>query len=619
MPTLTFHSYFTLAITIIVILCCIYPIRFRVRLPSSVGSWWDRRKTQRHRHDAQPPQDAGVDLRKRHGTVRIDLATAPVLGVLVLWAAQAIDKDVVWKGVVGEKEGIRPFAVLVLIFGLAYLCISTDETHLFTSLSYRLSRHAPTPFRLFFTLFLLSTVLTIFTSNDVVVLTVTPIVCYLTSSSKIDPTPYLVISFIAANVASMTLYIGNPTNVIVCEAFGIGGVEYSGWMVLPTLVGTCLAFVMGFVVLRGRLKGKIAVPEDTTGRFAVRDRRGAAVGSVCLVGCLVCLMCVQLWVDVEVWVVTLPFVGIVAGRDVWRWACWWVKNRKREKGTDEKGGRKGQGYVEMMKVESGEVVELNKDGDKDVKPPARESLDSLESSQSQEDTNTNNLRSASSTNPLTSPLPTPPPPSTDVLSHTTTTTTSPSTKHHTPSLPRILRRLPYPLIPFALGMFTLTESLSHTGFVSIFARYLAHTSLNGQMLPLLYFTAIITTLACNLMNNLPMTILFVRIFAHPEFGNTIRHIMATTTNNDTLVSVEDRISNLQRAGLFALVIGSNLGANLTYIGSLAGLMFNDLLKSHGVTIRQWDFFRWCLGVTPVVMVGMVSVLSGELVGRGYNT
>ncbi|KAI9017741.1 citrate transporter-domain-containing protein [Gaertneriomyces semiglobifer] len=609
MPTLTFHSYFTLAITIIVILCCIYPIRIPVRLPSSVVSWWDRHRNKRHRHDAQPPQDAeGLELRKRHGTVRIDLATAPVLGVLVLWAAQAIDKDVVWKGVVGEKEGIRPFAVLVLIFGLAYLCISTDETHLFTSLSYRLSRHAPTPFRLFLTLFLLSTVLTIFTSNDVVVLTVTPIVCYLTSSSKIDPTPYLVISFIAANVASMTLYIGNPTNVIVCEAFGIGGVEYSGWMVLPTLVGTCLAFVMGFVVLRGRLKGRIDVPEDRTGRFAVRDRRGAVVGSVSLVGCLVCLMCVQLWVDVEVWVVTLPFVGIVAGRDVWMWACWWVKERKREKGADEKGGK---GYVEMMKVESGEVVELNTNRDKDAQPHNAESLDSLESSQSQEDTDTNNLCSASSTNPLTSsPLLTPQPPATDVLPHNTTSSTK-----HTPSLPRILRRLPYPLIPFALGMFTLTESLSHTGFVSIFARYLAHTSLSGHMLPLLYFTAIITTLACNLMNNLPMTILFVRIFAHPEFGNTIRYI----TNNDTLVSVEDRISNLQRAGLFALVIGSNLGANLTYIGSLAGLMFNDLLKSHGVTIRQWDFFRWCLGVTPVVLVGMVSVLAGELVGRGYNT
>jgi Na+/H+ antiporter NhaD/arsenite permease-like protein len=41
--------------------------------------------------------------------------------------------------------------------------------------------------------------------------------------------------FFAANTRSMTLCIGNPTNILVASAFRLTFVEYSKWLALPTL------------------------------------------------------------------------------------------------------------------------------------------------------------------------------------------------------------------------------------------------------------------------------------------------------------------------------------------------------------------------------------------------
>jgi arsenical pump membrane protein len=44
---------------------------------------------------------------------------------------------------------------------------------------------------------------------------------------QIDPYPFLVAQFFVANIWSMMLFIGNPTNVIVAEAYSIGFLEYA--------------------------------------------------------------------------------------------------------------------------------------------------------------------------------------------------------------------------------------------------------------------------------------------------------------------------------------------------------------------------------------------------------
>ncbi len=57
-----------------------------------------------------------------------------------------------------------------------------------------------------------------------------------------------------------------------------------------------------------------------------------------------------------------------------------------------------------------------------------------------------------------------------------------------------------------------------------------------------------------------------------------------------------------KAATYALVVASNLGANLTIIGALAGLMWKKILKVKGIKISCWDFLKIGILITPIVFV-----------------
>jgi arsenical pump membrane protein len=56
----------------------------------------------------------------------------------------------------------------------------------------------------------LSSCITLFTSNDICIMTLTPIISYCAKVSNVDSTPFVVAQFVVANIWSMALFIGNP-------------------------------------------------------------------------------------------------------------------------------------------------------------------------------------------------------------------------------------------------------------------------------------------------------------------------------------------------------------------------------------------------------------------------
>ncbi len=97
------------------------------------------------------------------------------------------------QGLAGD-EHTHPYAILVLFMAMAYVCVSLDMTGLFAWLALhmlRLSRGDGR--RLALAVFVLASLTTLVTSNDIVILTLTPIICYFTSASGIDPVPYLIL------------------------------------------------------------------------------------------------------------------------------------------------------------------------------------------------------------------------------------------------------------------------------------------------------------------------------------------------------------------------------------------------------------------------------------------
>ena len=99
------------------------------------------------------------------------------------------------------------------------------------------------------------------------------------------------------------------------------------------------------------------------------------------------------------------------------------------------------------------------------------------------------------------------------------------------------------------------------------------------------------SLACNVMNNQPMTILFTRALQ----GNPIFSSGA-----------------VGRGSMYALILGSNLGANLTMIGALAGIMWGKILVDKGCPISFREFAKYGLKVMPLVIAAGCLVLVLEL-------
>ena len=61
--------------------------------------------------------------------------------------------------------------------------------------------------------------------------------------------------------------------------------------------------------------------------------------------------------------------------------------------------------------------------------------------------------------------------------------------------------------------------------------------------------------------------------------------------------------------VYASIIGSNIGAFLTPIGALAGIMFSDLVKQSKVKFTFFDFVEYGLIVSlPVITVALAMTL-----------
>lgn len=145
----------------------------------------------------------------------------------------------------------------------------------------------------------------------------------------------------------------------------------------------------------------------------------------------------------------------------------------------------------------------------------------------------------------------------------------------------VFKRLPYQLIPFFLSMFVIVVSLNYQG-------------INGKIVEILGKEHVIwiygysSFIGSNLINNIPMSILFTNLI------NSLDGIIKTRA-------------------IYASIIGSNIGAFLTPIGALAGIMFTGLVKENNVRFTFIDFIKYGAIISlPVITVAllMTSVFIG---------
>lgn len=118
-------------------------------------------------------------------------------------------------------------SIILLILSFAYLSISLDISGFFkAAATYVVGLARGNGHRLLIYVYLLCSCLTYFTSNDIVILSMTPLLMHVGDCSSIrDAVPLLVTQYIAANTASMGLLVGSPSNIILGEGVGLGELD----------------------------------------------------------------------------------------------------------------------------------------------------------------------------------------------------------------------------------------------------------------------------------------------------------------------------------------------------------------------------------------------------------
>ena len=216
--------------------------------------------------------------KKKKYVFPLDYSTAPVIVVLILFATTCIPYVVVVRGLLGADSPdwakdetstsyLVPYTVVILFMTLAYVCMSAEHTKAFIYIANKFSNIAlssSNPSIIGLSLFtLLSAIFTLVTSNDIVILTLTPII--LQFSKKTDPRlllPLLLAEFCSANSFSAGLLSGNPSNLILSSVFEINFTTYLQNLLIPAILSGCVVYLY-CIVLAARNRRSQPVPTQT--------------------------------------------------------------------------------------------------------------------------------------------------------------------------------------------------------------------------------------------------------------------------------------------------------------------------------------------------------------------
>jgi arsenical pump membrane protein len=439
--------------------------------------------------------------------LEMDYAWGSVFGAAIVILGGVLTSGEALDSLIG-RPGFSPYTIIILFMALAYITISLDSTGFFEYAALKFINHAKnSKTRLFFYFFFMSSLITLFTSNDIVILTLTPIIFYFGKHAKVRMLPYLIAEFFAANIWSMFLYIGNPTNIIVAMASRLGFYEYTYWMALPTVAGGLLCLGLLYLIFRKDIIGSFEVPEEIDPRHFIKDRN-----------CTIATF--SIFLLTMIMFVLSPFFGI---------ELWWIS------------------FVfaaALLIFDS--VVAIGENADKSLI-----FYRTFRRYVYRRDTKVYQFR-----------------------------------------LHMIFEHMPWKIIPFLVSLFIMVEGLLVTGFIDMAASFIAWLSPN--IMAAAMSMGFISSLAANVVNNQPMTILFTKILESPNFALS---------------------GAVKSASIYSLIIGSNLGANLTLIGALAGIMWAKIIQDkadgqeENITYRK--FAKYGFMITPLVILVTCGVLAME--------
>ncbi|KAK8113584.1 hypothetical protein PG984_014110 [Apiospora sp. TS-2023a] len=170
-----------------------------------------------------------------------------------------------------------------------------------------------------------------------------------------------------------------------------------------------------------------------------------------------------------------------------------------------------------------------------------------------------------------------------------------------PTVTAVATHLPVALVPFALAMFVLVQALVTKGWVAVFAYGWDHWVMKTGTVGAIGGMAFLSVILCNFAGtNIGTTILLCRV---------IQSWMAIRDQPGA-----DYISDrMFWATVYSMALGVNYGAfSIAFSGSLAGLLWRDILARKHIHVREVEFARVNLPIIAIAMVVGCLILVGEV-------
>ena len=138
----------------------------------------------------------------------------------------------------------------------------------------------------------------------------------------------------------------------------------------------------------------------------------------------------------------------------------------------------------------------------------------------------------------------------------------------------VLKGISWGVLPLVAGLFVLVEALEKTGVTRRLADLL-HGLVQHSATEAAWVSGLVLAFGCNLVNNLPAGLVAGRVAELADLPERVRA---------------------------AVLIGVDLGPNLSVTGSLATILWLTALRREGIQIGAWQFLRLGALVMPPALV-----------------
>lgn len=397
------------------------------------------------------------------GKIKIGLyCVISVLGAMLLIVAGSVSVKEAFDGITANTA-VNPLKILALFLSMTLISVYLGDAGFFSLIAEKLFLNVKgSAIKLFIALYFIVAILTVFTSNDIIVLTFTPPICIFAKKAKISPVPFLMGEFVAANTWSVALIVGNPTNIYLAGSAGITFFEYFKVMFLPAITAGLVGFFVLLIIFRKQLGVSVEKASSKPQEKTRVNKVPMIAALVTLVFCII-FLAISSFIGVEMWLVCVLSAALLVAFNL---------------------------FYGLIKEKSAARVLHG------------------------------------------------------------------------------LKKAPYELIPFVLSMFITVLALKKCGFTD----FLCDALITGKKYDAVTF-GILSALSANLLNNIPMSVLFEKII-----------------NGKSLYA------------LYGAIIGSNLGAFITPVGALAGIMWTKILNGEGVKLSFKQFVKYgaCCAIPSLI-------------------